>query len=91
MHLKKFDPSWNFSITIMVIGAASLIGALLFAHALENVRLTASLSEHTCNDDLQMCMKTAETVTDGDIKTAKSHCQNEYNTCTGQGGKIHAW
>lgn len=87
---KKFAPSWNFSVTILAIGMVCLISALLFAHALQNVRLAANLAEHSCSGTLQTCMRSAEKV-HGDVKTAKSACQNEYNICTNQGGKMHAW
>lgn len=108
MSQKKFDPSWNFSIAIVAIGATSLVCALFFAHAIENVKLSDSAAAKlTCEGTLEMCMQSTKqapecrecAASDGTIQTdacqacaaTKAPCQNHYNACTGEGGKIHAW
>lgn len=107
MSQRKFEPSWNFSIAIVAIGATSLACALSFARALENVRLAASAAEFTCDGSLEICLKSIErapecsecAASEGTIKSdacqscaaTKARCQNHYNACTGEGGKIHAW
>ncbi|MBP7114087.1 MAG: hypothetical protein KBA40_01395 [Candidatus Peribacteraceae bacterium] len=107
MPRKTFDPSWNFSIAIIAIGATSLVCALFFSHALQNVRLAARAAELTCEGSLMLCLKSNEkapecrecVASDSTILTdacqtcaaTKARCQNHYNTCTGEGGKIHAW
>ena len=104
---KRFDPSWNFSAAILGIGAVSLVCALLFSNAMESVRMKASAAQQTCSGGLEMCMKSAERSPKCDAcigsdlaitsaacqacASVKALCQNGYNACTDEGGKIHAW
>ena len=88
------------------MGAAMFAAVFLFARGMGNVKLAANASMKTCNGELSLCLKSAETVSqcqictgESDIKTVscqacaakKAECQNLYNTCSGEGGKLHPW